>query len=63
MLWERSNAKLLVTILFFNIFDKIGNFSVPTLTLIWVGFLAVRFEVGGRGWGGGEAEYARNFQI
>ena len=60
MLWERSNAKLLVTILFFNIFDKIGNFSVPTLTLIWVGFLAVRFEVGG---GGGGGEYASNFQI
>ena len=28
MLRERSNAKPLVTILFFNIFDKIGNFAV-----------------------------------
>ena len=28
MLWERINAKPLVTIVFFKIFDKSGNFTV-----------------------------------
>ena len=31
MLWERFNAKPLVTILFFNIFNKNGNFAVLML--------------------------------
>ena len=28
MLWERSHAKTLVTMLFFKILDKTGNFTV-----------------------------------
>ena len=33
MLWERINAKPLVTIVFFKIFDKTGSFAV--LMILW----------------------------